>query len=281
MIRFAEYQIAIPSYRRASTLKEKTLKVLDSHKIDPGKVTIFVGNTEELAAYQSVLADTPYQNNVVVGEVGMGAIRRFIQKHYKEGTPVMNFDDDISEVLMKESDKKMIPVDNLEQRVILRGFHECFNNDANLFGVYAAANAMFMKHRVAVGLYYCIGSCWGSFIRHDNNLSVTLDDKEDFERTLQHYVKDGKIVRLDDITVKSKYYTEDGGMQVTRTNERILESAEILAKRYPMLCTMYIRETTGHAELRLRDKSNGRYDKEAPTLESFFQDSVYDIGGEC
>ncbi len=112
---------------------------------------------------------------------------------------------------------------------------------------------MFMKHRVAVGLYYCIGSCWGIVTRHDDDLSVTMDDKEDFERTLQHYVKDGRIVRLDDITVKSKYYTEDGGMQVTRTSERIHESAKILEQRYPHLCSMYIRNTTGHAELRLRD----------------------------
>lgn len=271
MIKHSEYQIAIPSYRRANTLKDKTLKVLANHNIDPKKVTIFVGNTKELEDYQTALSDSPY-NNIVVGEVGMGAIRRFIQKHYAENTPVMNFDDDLSEVLTKESDKKMIPVHNLEQDVILRGFRACSENNANLFGVYAAANAMFMKHRIAVGLYYCIGSCWGMFNRHDKDLSVTLDDKEDFERTLQHYVKDGKIVRLDDITVKSKYYTEDGGMQVTRTNDRILESAEILAKRYPTLCSMYIRETTGHAELRLRDKSNGAFSKEASsTLESFFQ----------
>jgi hypothetical protein len=168
----------------------------------------------------------------------------------------MNLDDDLSEVLRKESDKKMVPLENLERDVILRGFQACEDNGANLFGIYAAANAMFMKHRIAVGLYYCIGSCWGLVTRHDQDLAVTLDDKEDYERTLQHYVKDGKVVRLDDVTVKSKYYTEDGGMQVTRTTERILESAKILEARYPHLCSMYTRETTGHAELRLRAPSN-------------------------
>ena len=160
----------------------------------------------------------------------------------------------------------MVPVENLEYEVICRGFVECQKHGANLFGVYAAANAMFMKNRVAVGLYYCIGSCWGLITRHDKVLTVTLDDKEDFERTLQHYVKDGKVVRLDDITVKSKYYTEDGGMQVTRTSERIHESAQILVDRYPGLCTMYIRETTGHAELRLRDTRK----EVGSTLDSFF-----------
>lgn len=247
-----EYKIAIPSYKRANTLKEKTLALLSRHNINPELVTIFVADEEEFKAYSETLKDTPYKN-IVIGEVGMGAIRRFIQRHYPEGTRVMNFDDDLSECLHKIDDKVMLPVVNLEQDVIIRGFKACEEHGANLFGVYAASNPMFMKHRVAVGLYYCIGSCWGLITRHDSDLSVQLDDKEDFERTLQHYVKDGKVVRLDDITVKSKYYTEDGGMQVTRTNERILKSAENLIERFPGLCTMYIRETTGHAELRLRD----------------------------
>ena len=262
-----EYKIAVPSYKRANTVKEKTLALFTRHKINPELVTIFVANEEEYKVYSETLKDTPY-NNIVIGEVGMGAIRRFIQKYYPEGTRVMNFDDDLSECLQKIDDKIMLPVVDLEQDVIIRGFKACEEHGANLFGIYAAANPMFMKKRIAVGLYYCIGSCWGLITRHDEDLSVQLDDKEDFERTLQHYVKDGKVVRLDDITVKSKYYTEDGGMQVTRTNDRILKSAENLIERFPGLCTMYIRETTGHAELRLRD--NRKEIATGSTLDQFF-----------
>lgn len=261
------YEIAIPSYKRAATLKEKTLSLLTRHNIDPKIVTIFVANEEEKENYERVLKDTPY-NNIVVGIVGMGAIRRFIQNYYPENTYVMNFDDDISECMKKIDDKTMVPVDNLEKEVIIRGFNACEENEAYLFGIYAASNPMFMNHRIAVGLYYCIGSCWGLINRHDKELSVTLDDKEDYERTLQHYVKDGKVVRLDDITVKSKYYTEDGGMQVTRTTDRIKVSAENLVERFPELCSMYTRKTTGHAELRLRDSRKNK--GEGNTLEGFF-----------
>ena len=260
-----EYQIAIPSYKRANTLKEKTLALLTRHDVNPDLVTVFVANDDEHKSYSEALKDTPYKN-IVVGQVGMGAIRRFIQKHYAEGTYVMNFDDDIQECYKKIDDKTMLPVTDLKQEVIVRGFTACEENDAKLFGIYAAANPMFMKNRIAVGIYYCIGSCWGLVTRHDEDLSVQLDDKEDFERTLQHYVKDGKVVRLDDITVKSKYYTEEGGMQVTRTTDRILKSAENLVERFPGLCTMYIRETTGHAELRLRDTRQ----EIGATLDNFF-----------
>lgn len=261
-----DYKVAIPSYKRAETLKEKTLSLLTRHSIDPEKVTIFVADEDEKQKYQQTLKDTPY-NNIVVGIVGMGAIRRFIQNYYPEGTYVMNFDDDLSECMKKIDDKTMVPVDNLEEEVILKGFKACEEHSSYLFGVYAAANPMFMNLRTSVGLYYCIGSCWGLITRHDKELSVTLDDKEDFERTLQHYVKDGKVVRLDNITVKSKYYTEDGGMQVTRTTDRIYDSAVNLTERFPDLCTMYIRKTTQHAELRLKDK---RPKKPESTLEDFF-----------
>jgi hypothetical protein len=262
-----DYQIAIPSYRRANTVKEKTLSLLTKHNINPDLVTIFVADDEELKIYTETLKDTPYKK-FVVGEVGIGAIRRFTQKYYPEGTYVMNLDDDLSECLKKIDDKTMIPVSNLEEEVIIRGFKALEENNAYLFGIYAAANPMFMKNRIAVGLYYCIGSMWGMINRHSSDLAVLLDDKEDFERTLQHYVKDGKVVRLDDITVKSKYYTEEGGMQVTRTTERILKSTENLVERFPGLCTMYIRETTKHAELRLRDTRKDIVT--GSTLDNFF-----------
>lgn len=260
-------RIAIPSYQRSDQLKSKTLRVLEKHKIDPSMVDIFVANDDEKAKYTEALKDDIYQN-IIVGERGMGAIRRFIQQYYPEGTKVMNFDDDLVDILRKESDKKMVPVENLMEQVIERGFNELEKSGAHLFGIYAAANAMFMKHRVSVGLYYCIGSCWGVITRHDEELSVTLDDKEDFERTLQHYVKDGAIVRLDDITVKTKYYGT-GGMQEERTEERITKSADELVERFPGLCKKFIRNTTGHAELRLKD-TRGIAKGDGASLEGFF-----------
>ena len=150
-----DWEIAVPSYRRAQTLREKTASLLEKYKIPADRVTIFVANEQEKTAYANELAQTPY-HRIVVGEVGMGAIRRFIQKHYHEGTLVMNLDDDLSEVLKKKSDKELVPVGSLTEDVIERGFYECQKNGAKMFGVYAAANPMFMRKQVSVGLYYCI-----------------------------------------------------------------------------------------------------------------------------
>lgn len=262
------YEVAIPSYRRSKTIKEKTLAILTKHKIDPNRVTVFVANEEERSIYEKDLIDTPYKN-IVVGEVGLQAQRRIIQKHYPVGTKLICFDDDIQEVLLKVDDKTVVPVSNLEEQVFFKGFSECEKNNAHLFGVYAVNNPMFMKNRVSVGLYFCVGAFWGVINRHDDDLVCTIDEKEDYQRTLQHYVKDGAVVRLDYITIKTKYYTEPGGMQGTdaRKEENILKNAKYLEEQYPGLCTMYVRESKNRGELRLRDKRKEQSD----SLESLFE----------
>ena len=142
-----------------------------------------------------------------------------------------------------------------------------------MFGVYAVNNPMFMKDKVSVGLYFCVGTLHGMVIRHDPDLTVTIDEKDDYQRTLQHYVKDGAVVRLDYITIKTKYYTEPGGMQGTeaRKYESILKNAKFLQDTYPDLCTMYIRESKNRAELRLRDsRKNKTEEASSSSLESLF-----------
>lgn len=247
------YQIAIPSYHRPETLKNKTLKVLSKHNINPDRITIFVANQQQYDLYYNTLDKSSY-NKIIVGEVGMGAIRRFIQQYYDENCYVMNLDDDLSDILIKE-DNRLVPIKNLEQDLILKGFKLLEDNECNLFGIYAVANAFFMKNEVSIGLYYCIGCCFGMINRKSDRFKVTIDDKEDVQRTLQHYVEDGKVVRLDNITVKTKYYKEPGGMQthLNRT-EGTIESSNFLCQTYPDLCSSYIRKSTGYTELRLKDK---------------------------
>lgn len=243
------YEIAIPSYKRAKTLKNKTLAMLQRHNIDLNRVIVFVADQEEFDEYSKEIGSLC---NIKISQPTLRGSRNFIRKFYPAGTQVVNFDDDIIEVLYAKDEKTLAPVEDLEA-VIKKGFDLCHQQGAYIWGVYAASNPFFMKKEKSVGLYYIIGSMWGHIIRHDKDLMLTLEDKEDFERTLQYYSKDGVVVRLDNITVKSNYYKEPGGMQETRTSERITESAKYLVDKYPGLCTMYVRATTGHAELKLRD----------------------------
>ena len=59
------YKIAIPSYKRYDTIKNKTLKLLNEYNIDKKKITIFVANNEEKKLYKKSIGD---QYKIVTGE---------------------------------------------------------------------------------------------------------------------------------------------------------------------------------------------------------------------
>jgi len=70
-----DYKIAIPSYKRHNTIKEKTLRLLDEYNIDKNKITVFVANTDEEILYKESL-DNEYK--IVVGVPTIGKQRNFI-----------------------------------------------------------------------------------------------------------------------------------------------------------------------------------------------------------
>lgn len=264
------YQIAIPSYKRPETIQNKTLKLLAKHKIPPERVTIWVASEEEFESYDKALGDHTYGHNISIGVPTIGAQRNFIEKSYPEGTRLMMFDDDIEEVQRRKDEKTLVPIDDLYEEIIKNGFTQCENVGAKTFGIYAASNAYFMKDRVYTKLCYIIASMFGVIVEHDDNLARVTNHGEDYEYSLRQYIKHGKLCRLDNYTVKSNYYKEEGGLQTIRTKEYVYESISKIAEMFPDLCSMYIRKSTGNAELRLKDKSNGRYEKSAATLTAFF-----------
>jgi hypothetical protein len=251
-----DYVIAIPSYKRAETLKKKTLRVLGEYDIPKNKINIFVANDEEYEIYKKTLPDG---YNIIIGELGMGNIRNFISNYFDSGKYIFNIDDDISKFIKLDTDKyegkaTAIPFtgDGLD-KFIKDGFRECLRKKLNLFGIYPVDNPFFMSRRISYDLRYIIGSAWGCV---NGDIRVSMDDKEDFERTIKYYIQDGGVIRYCNVSVVSSYYREKGGMQETRTNERILQSAQRLVKIYPKLCSLYLGKKNGFAEVKLNDKSS-------------------------
>ena len=261
----SEYKIAIPSYKRTETIQKKTLRVLEEYNVDPAKIEIFVNDQEpgEYDRYATALANHSYAKNIpiIAGVPTIGHQRNFIEKYYPEGTKLVMMDDDVEEVQKKISEQKLGRVDNIEQDVFAKGFDEMEKAGAKCWGIYAASNAYFMKERVQTKLCYIIASMFGQVVDHDPNLRRVTNHGEDYEYSLRQYVKHGVLARLDWITVKSKYYGEEGGLQTIRTEQYIHDSISKIAELFPDLCTMYIRKTTGHAELKLRDSTKGKYEK--------------------
>lgn len=231
-----DYRIAIPTYKRNNTLKNKTLKVLNESNINPEKIDIFVADSEEKEIYEKTLQKNTY-GKIIVGALGLKGNRTFIQNYYPEGQYIVCLDDDIEEVHIKISDKKVQKLNHLDE-LFCYAYKICKEMETEIWGVYPVDNPYFMKDSIACGLRFLNATMFGMINTHDENMYITLDDKDDYERSIKAYLKYQTVARLDFISYKSKEFTEAGGMQYDgkRTLERNKQSVLYLTNKYPYLC---------------------------------------------
>ena len=260
-----DYVVAIPSYKRPDTLKNKTLKVLQRYKIEPKRIVVFVADKEQEKIYREALPKGSV-GKIVVGVPGIKNIRNFMPKYFPEGQYIFYMDDDIYKIYDTYSTNKSRDKSTFKQReltslkdLIAQAFKLCEKSKITNWGVYPVNNPFFMKARtgdirdyVSTNLCYIIGFMTG-VINNRNAEIRTIDDKEDYERSIKYYLKDGGLLRFNNITCYTKCYKEPGGMQVERTHKRIHDSAVYLTKQYPNLCALNTSKKSGYTEIRLRD----------------------------
>lgn len=123
------------------------------------------------------------------------------------------------------------PIINLDA-FIKHAFKVCTENGSFLWGVYPIANAHFMTPTVTKDLRFIVGPMWGVINRHIKDLKLTIDEKENTERTLQHWTIDGIVVRFNNVSIVTRYYKNKGGMQNEGKNRNLeaMKSAQYLHK---------------------------------------------------
>ena len=246
------YKIVIPSYKRSETITKKTLNTLKQCKINPKVINIFVANEEEYAIYKKRLNPESY-NELILGVETLHKQRNFIRNYYGEGEHLFYLDDDI-EGFYKLKKGKLEPFYELD-KLIQYGFILMKKQHTNLMGIYPVFNHFFMSQDISQGLYYIIGCTYWNINKKNPILNVLLEDKEDYERTIKEYMYTGQVLRLNNITVKTNYYTEKGGMQETRTEERVTNSAKFLLKKYPRYVELN-NARKKHTEIKFKKQPN-------------------------
>jgi hypothetical protein len=243
------WEVAIPSYKRAETLNAKTLTTLANGEVDPERITVWVADEEEKATYEATLNPEMY-GEVRVSAPTLRGSRNAIWRNYEPGTYLMFCDDDIESIYRKRGEQGRAAVGDVEE--LFNWLLESLENSGlSLVGIYPVDNPYFMKHEWSTDLKYVIGALYGIRVEAGPHMDVTLEDKEDYERTILHYLAHGGVLRRNDVGMVTRYYKEPGGMQVTRTAERITASAHYLAEKYPTL--VRVREAkSGHTELSFR-----------------------------
>ena len=132
------------------------------------------------------------------------------------------------------------------------------------WGVYPVDNPYFMKPTtnnkddyVSINLKFLIGYLTG--VKNNKKAEIrTIGDKEDYERTIKYYLKDGGVLRYNNICCNTKCYKEPGGIQATRKKEDSLRNAMKLMKDYPNLVRINNSRKSGFAEIRLHDKTKSK-----------------------
>lgn len=237
---------AIPSHARADRIERWALTALAGAGIIPEQVTVFVTPGQE-AAYRQAIS---WGCEVVTGGHGLGAQRRAIDAHYGEGALVVQLDDDIRQVVRRMNEKQLTPVTDLHAEAI-DAFALCTQVGARLWGVYPTLNAAWMKARSRVGLSFICGGLFGHVV--DPALPVTLDQKEDFERTLLYFEADGAVVRQEWLGMRTSMYNP-GGMQAEGHPDRAelnAHAVRALRERWPRHVRVARRTGKAGQELRL------------------------------
>ncbi len=100
-----KYRIVIPSYKRAETIRKKTLNYLiDICNISTKIIDVFVANEKEYEDYKYL---EKLGINIVVGVRLLHKQRNYIQQYYDEGEFIMQFDDDIDALKIKKGINKL------------------------------------------------------------------------------------------------------------------------------------------------------------------------------
>ncbi len=150
-----------------------------------------------------------------------------------------------------KSVKSIKPITNLH-KFIVKAFNICNDNKIFLWGVYPLANAYFMTPSTTTDLRFIVGPFWGIINRHKPELQLTINEKENSERTLQHWTYDKTVLRFNYIGIDTKYYTNKGGLQAEGKNRQAeaLTSVHYLHNKYPTLTKIYLGKKSGMPELK-------------------------------
>ena len=183
-----------------------------------------------------------YKNNgwnhglavIVTGKTGISATRNYILE-YAGGQDVVMLDDDLRGVYrLNSSETGLVPmsIQNIND-FCNDAFKVCRKAGTKLWGIYMVKNHFFMSNAIDPA-GFCISSMSG-IISSDIRFDETMPLKEDYDFTLQHVKAFKKVARFNNVCIDALHYTNKGGCQDYRSDDRESEAVDILLGRYPTL----------------------------------------------
>ena len=249
-----DYTIVIPSYKRPEGCRDKSLAVLREYNIPKDQIVVVVANAEEKVAYEAVLDPKTYKE-ILVGVPGLANVRNWIFNHFPKGQKLVSCDDDINGFIeytttTKRHERRLRSLKD----VIRRGFSECEKAKCSHWGLYPTPNGFFMKPTVSTDLKFIIGN-FGGFINPGKEVMIEISEgeKDDYERTIKFFQRDGAVVRLNFVAAKTSVYKTPGGLQMGNRLKKEQRTVKGLMKKYPGWIKLNPTRKSKMPEIRLID----------------------------
>ena len=213
----------------------------------PSNVVYIYVAPEEIEEYRNTL--DPTYGTLREGRKGLVEQRECIETDWP-GQNIVFLDDDVAKVDLTLSGHSTL------EALILEAFEECEKRGAYIWGVYPVLNSYFMrslKDGVTADLKYIVGAFYGIRPHAEAwRLTLTRDGhKEDVERSVRYFLRDGAVLRYNLVGFKTQYYSSGGlGRLKTRIGP-MTEAAKRLEKAFPDLGYIATRPS-GVVEFRLR-----------------------------
>ena len=246
----SEWRIEVPSCGRAAILADKTLAWLRREGVaDRVRVWVPSAERDEYAATVDGVEVVPVEYRpgttgpIDDGPYTQGVVRNAILDAASPGDLVLQIDDDLTGLRewagMKDAvNAELRPVENFAA-LVEWAWTLAEDAGAFLWGLHPAAT--YARPKTRTGLCYIGGGLFGTRVRRDPVERVLLDIKQDWERSIRFYERDGRLVRLDGVSWQTRGYAGAGGLDTVRTPERADEAARWIAARWPEFARLEFR----------------------------------------
>lgn len=210
-------EIAIPTYFRAEVLALKTMPLLSA--FDKDIIVLYVEDKIQESVYNEIF-NNEYKI-IVTNTVGIGEKRNFI-KNSTKARWLLQVDDDLKSIINAEGELSPEEIKDL----VYKGFKETEEANLRLWSIAPFSNTFYFKNTMTKSLKFCRGYFFGTVMTGEPVLSP-IDCFEDYWNTLEHFFKDGGVIRFNGYGAKSLITTGKGGLQSQYTkNERLDNEAE-------------------------------------------------------
>jgi len=237
----------VKSHERVDRFFDKTYsKIILKYGFDLSKVFVFVSLHSDVKLY----SEKYKKINIIKAPKGVANVDNFITSFFSDKQKIIYMNDDVTCILeLKENKLAKITKDKLLDVIDIM-FSNMQLNGISYGGFYPVPNNMFMSGK-KVTYNLCLIMDPFSFVINNKKVKITVSDKSDFEKSIQHFILCGALFRFNHIALRVEYYGTKGGFQ-GRTAKTESDTAKLMLQKYPNYISGINYKKGGKTSLRLK-----------------------------